>query len=162
MARTHEGELDGRGLRAGIVVSRFNSFVSERLLEGALDCLRRHGMDKDHIHVYRVPGAWEIPPVAARLARSQNRPDMVLCLGAVIRGETPHFDYVCAESSKGVARVAMDAEIPVAYGIVTADTVEQAVDRAGAKAGNRGFDAAMSALEMARLYRRIDSSEEGG
>jgi len=161
MARTHEGELDGRGLRAGIVVSRFNSFVSERLLEGALDCLKRHGTEEGNIEVYRVPGAWEIPPVAARLARSGSAPDMVICLGAVIRGETPHFDYVCAEASKGVARVALDADIPVAYGIITADTVEQAVDRAGAKSGNRGFDAAMTALEMARLYRRIDEAGKG-
>ena len=161
MARTHEGDLDGRGLRAGIVVSRFNSFVSERLLEGALDCLKRHGMAEEDAAVYRVPGAWEIPPVAARLARAESRPDMIICLGAVIRGETPHFDYVCAESSKGVARLSMEAEIPVAYGIITADTVEQAVDRAGAKAGNRGFDAAMTALEMTDLYRRIDGAEKG-
>jgi 6,7-dimethyl-8-ribityllumazine synthase len=161
MARTHEGELDGRGLRAGIVVSRFNSFVSERLLEGALDCLHRHGMEEDAIGVYRVPGAREIPPVAARLAAAEERPDMIVCLGAVIRGETPHFDYVCAESSKGVARLAMEADIPLAYGIITADTVEQAVDRAGAKSGNRGFDAAMTALEMARLYRRIDGDRKG-
>lgn len=155
MTRIHEGKLDGTGLKLAIVVSRFNSFLSERLLEGALDCLSRHGVDGDNVDVYRVPGAWEIPAVAARVAASADAPDAIVCIGAVIRGETPHFEYVAAESAKGIAQLALGTDIPVSYGILTADTVEQAIDRAGAKAGNRGFDAAMTALEMCDLYGTI-------
>ncbi len=154
MAWIHEGQLDGEGLKAALVVSRFNGFITSKLLEGATDCLLRHGVQDGDMDVFMVPGAWEIPAMAARLADSGGF-DMVICLGAVIRGETPHFDFVAAESAKGVAKAGMDAKIPVAYGIVTADTVEQAVDRAGAKSGNRGFDAALTALEMVNLYRQV-------
>lgn len=154
MAWIHEGQLDGEGLKAALVVSRFNGFITSKLLEGATDCLLRHGVQDEDMDVFMVPGAWEIPAMAARLAHSGGF-DMVICLGAVIRGETPHFDLVAAESAKGVAQAGMDAKIPVAYGIVTADTVEQAVDRAGAKGGNRGFDAALTALEMVNLYRQV-------
>lgn len=154
MAWIHEGQLDGEGLKAALVVSRFNGFITSKLLEGATDCLLRHGVQDEDMDVFMVPGAWEIPAMAARLADSGGF-DMVICLGAVIRGETPHFDFVAAESAKGVAQAGLGAKIPVAYGIVTADTVEQAVDRAGAKSGNRGFDAALTALEMANLYRQV-------
>lgn len=148
----HEGKLDGTGLKLAVVVSRFNNFLSERLLEGALDCLKRHGVSEDDVDVYRVPGAWEIPAAAARIAASADGPDAIVCVGAVIRGETPHFEYVAAESAKGIAQLALSCDIPITYGLLTADTVEQAIDRAGAKAGNRGFDAAMTALEMCDLY----------
>lgn len=164
MAWIHEGQLDGEGLKVALVVSRFNGFITSKLLEGATDCLLRHGVQDEDMDVFMVPGAWEIPAMAARLALSDGF-DMVICLGAVIRGETPHFDFVAAESAKGVAKAGMDAKIPVAYGIVTADTVEQAVDRAGAKSGNRGFDAALTALEMVNLYRQVygfsDLDEKG-
>lgn len=154
MTWTHEGKLKGSGLKPAVVVSRFNSFITGKLLEGALDCLERHGVDSDDIHVFRVPGAWEIPPLAVKVAETGNF-DCVVCLGAVIRGETPHFEYVSSESAKGVATAAMQTDVPVIYGIITADTVEQAVDRAGTKSGNRGFDAAMTALEMTSLYRHL-------
>jgi 6,7-dimethyl-8-ribityllumazine synthase len=159
MAWIHEGHLDGRKLGVAIVVGRFNGFITERLLEGALDCLERHGVDPEEIDVFRVPGAWEIPPVAGKLSLTGDY-DAVICLGAVIRGDTPHFEYVAAESAKGIASVAMNSDIPVIYGIITADSVDQAIDRAGAKSGNKGFDAAMTALEMAGLYRFIDGEVE--
>ncbi len=154
MARVHEGKLDGKGLKAALVVSRFNSFITSKLLEGAADCLLRHGVKDEDMDVFMVPGAWEIPATAAGLAGSGGF-DLVICLGAVIRGETPHFDQVAGETARGIGRVGMEAKVPVIYGIVTADTVEQAVDRAGAKGGNRGFDAAMTGLEMVSLYRKI-------
>ncbi len=138
-----------------LVVSRFNGFITERLVEGALDCLERHGVNPDDIDIFKTPGAWEIPAVASRVVLAGGF-DAVVCLGAVIRGDTPHFEYVAAESAKGIAALAAESEIPVIYGIITADSVEQAVDRAGAKSGNRGFDAAMTALEMAGLYRYLD------
>jgi 6,7-dimethyl-8-ribityllumazine synthase len=159
MAWIHEGQLDGDAIRPAIVVSRFNSFITKKLLDGALDCLERHGVETDDINVFWVPGAWEIPPVSVRLADTGNF-DCVICLGAVIRGETPHFEYVSSESAKGVAQSAMLSDVPVIYGIITADTVEQAVDRAGTKSGNKGFDAAMTALEMVGLYDLIIDIEE--
>jgi 6,7-dimethyl-8-ribityllumazine synthase len=154
MPKIIEGRLDAKGLKIGILVSRFNSFIGDRLVEGAVDALLRHGAEKDHLVVVRVPGAFEIPPVAKQMAASGNYHALV-CLGAVIRGSTPHFDYVSAEVSKGIAAVSMDAGIPVTFGVLTTDTLEQAIERAGSKAGNKGFDAAMAAIEMANLYKAI-------
>jgi 6,7-dimethyl-8-ribityllumazine synthase len=159
MAWIHEGQLDGEGIRPAIVVSRFNNFITKKLLDGALDCLERHGVDTDDINVFWVPGAWEIPPISLRIADTDDF-DCVICLGAVIRGETPHFEYVSAESAKGVAQAAMLTGVPVIYGMITADTVEQAVDRAGTKSGNKGFDAAMTALEMIGLYDLISDIDQ--
>jgi 6,7-dimethyl-8-ribityllumazine synthase len=161
MAWVHEGQLDGEGLRPAIVVSRFNGFITQRLLDGALDCLERHRVQTDDINIFWVPGAWEIAPMAVRLADTGEF-DCVICLGAVIRGETPHFEYVSAESAKGVAQAAIFSDVPVIYGIITADTLEQAVDRAGTKAGNRGFDAAMTAIEMTSLYEAVEDFEDEG
>ena len=149
-----EGELRAEGLRFAIIVSRFNSFITERLLAGATDALLRHGADPDRIDIIKVPGSWEVPMVAAEVAR-QHRYDAIICLSAVIRGETPHFDYVAGEAARGLAQVAADTGIPVGFGVLTTNTVEQAVDRAGAKSGNKGFDTAMSAIEMANLMRRL-------
>ncbi|MEN8686285.1 MAG: 6,7-dimethyl-8-ribityllumazine synthase [Desulfuromonadales bacterium] len=149
-----EGKLDAKGLRVGLLASRFNSFVSERLVEGAIDALLRHGGEQEDISVVRVPGAYEIPPTAKQMAES-GRYDAIVCLGAVIRGATPHFEYVSAEVSKGVASVAIDSGIPVTFGVLTTDTIEQAIERAGSKAGNKGFDAAMAAVEMANLYKAL-------
>ena len=154
MARTFEGQLTAAGLRFAIVVSRFNSFITERLLNGALDALARHGASTEAIDVVKVPGSWEVPLAAAEVAR-QHRYDAVICLSAVIRGETPHFDYVAGEAAKGVAQVAAETGVPVAFGILTTNTLEQAIDRAGAKGGNKGFDAAMTAIEMANLLRTL-------
>ena len=154
MSKVFEGQLSAAGLRFAIVVSRFNSFITERLLAGAMDALTRTGADAGQIDTVRVPGAWEIPLVAAELAR-QHRYDAVICLSAVIRGETPHFDYVAAEAAKGIAHAAAETGVPVAFGVVTANTMEQAIDRAGGKSGNKGFDAAMTAIEMANLMRAL-------
>ena len=154
MAQLIEGRMDASGLRFGIVVSRFNTFISERLLEGALDALRRHGADDDAITVVRVPGAFEIPLTAQRLAATGDH-DALICLGAVIRGATPHFDHVAAEVTKGIAAVGLARDLPIAYGILTTDTLEQAIERAGTKAGNKGADAAVTAIEMADLFRGI-------
>ena len=159
MTWIHEGKLDGTGIKPAVVVSRFNSFITKKLLDGALDCLERHGVNTDDINVFWVPGAWEIPPVSVRIADT-GKFDCVICLGAVIRGETPHFEYVSAESAKGVAQAAMLTDVPVIYGIITADTVDQAVDRAGTKSGNKGFDAAMTAIEMTALYEYVADLEE--
>ncbi|GHV26688.1 6,7-dimethyl-8-ribityllumazine synthase [Spirochaetia bacterium] len=148
------GTLNGTGKRFALVVSRFNDFITSRLLEGALDCFARHGGTEEDLTVVRVPGAFEIPLTAAKLAK-QGSYDAVICLGAVIRGSTPHFDYVAAEASKGIAQAGMASGIPVIYGVLTTDTIEQAVERAGTKAGNRGWDAMVSALEMAELFRNI-------
>jgi 6,7-dimethyl-8-ribityllumazine synthase len=153
--KTFEGKLDGAGLRVALVVGRFNNFFTDKLRDGAIDCLVRHGTPVESISVAYVPGSFEIPPTAARMAKT-GRFDAVICLGAIIRGDTPHFDYVAAEAAKGVAQVAMSAAVPVVFGIVTADTLEQAVERSGTKAGNKGWDAAMSALEMISLYKAID------
>lgn len=149
-----EGKLDAAGQKFGIVVSRFNSFISERLLEGAVDALVRHGAADGDITVARVPGAFEIPLTAKKLVAS-GKFDAVICLGAVIRGSTPHFDYVASEVSKGVAHVSLDAGIPVVFGVLTTDTIEQAVERAGTKAGNKGFDAAVTAIETVNLFKEI-------
>jgi 6,7-dimethyl-8-ribityllumazine synthase len=154
MPRVFEGQLSAAGLRFAIVVSRFNSFITDRLLAGALDALSRNGAADDAIDVMKVPGSWEVPLVAGEVAR-QHRYDAIICLSAVIRGETPHFDYVAAEAAKGVAHVAAETGIPVAFGVLTTNTLEQAIDRAGAKGGNKGFDAAMTAVEMANLLRTL-------
>ncbi len=149
-----EGNFNGDGLAIGIVASRFNEFITGKLIEGALDGLVRHGVDEKKITLVWVPGSFEIPAATQRLANS-GAYDAVICLGAVIRGETPHFDYVAAETSKGVAHVGLNAGIPVIYGVLTTDNVAQAVDRAGTKAGNKGFDAACSAIEMVNLYKQL-------
>jgi len=154
MPKIIEGKLDAKELRFGLLVSRFNSFVSDRLVEGAIDALLRHGAEKDDINIVRVPGAFEIPPTAKQMAES-GRYDAIVCLGAVIRGATPHFEYVSAEVSKGVASVSIDSGIPVTFGVLTTDTIEQAIERAGSKAGNKGFDAAVAAVEMANLYKAL-------
>jgi len=149
-----EGNLLGEGFKVGIVVSRFNDFITRRLLDGAVDALVRHGVKEEDIRAAYVPGAWEIPAVAARMASSNNY-DAVITLGAVIRGGTPHFEYVAAEASKGVAQAGMQSSIPVIFGVLTCDTVEEAIERAGTKAGNKGADAALAALEMTNLYRDL-------
>jgi 6,7-dimethyl-8-ribityllumazine synthase len=154
MPKFYEGKLDAKGLKIGIVVARFNSFIAERLLDGALDALIRHGADDKNIEVARVPGAFEIPLATARMAQS-GKYDALICLGAVIRGSTPHFDYVASEVSKGVAQVSLSSGLPVAFGVLTTDTIEQAVERAGTKAGNKGFDAAMTAIETANLLKGL-------
>ena len=149
-----EGNLDAKGLKFAILVSRFNSFITERLLGGALDALRRTGCDDNAIEIVKVPGSWELPLAAAELAR-QKRHDAIICLSALIRGETPHFDYIAAEAAKGLAQVSVETGVPVAFGVLTTNTLEQAIDRAGAKGGNKGYDAAMSAIEMANLLHRL-------
>ncbi len=154
MAVVIEGKLTGTGRRVAIVASRFNEFITARLIDGAMDALVRHGVLADDITLYRVPGAFEIPPVARKVVEAGHF-DGVLCLGAVIRGSTPHFDYVAAEVSKGVAHISMESGIPVLFGVLTTDTIEQAVERAGTKAGNKGFDAAVALLEMIDLYTRL-------
>jgi 6,7-dimethyl-8-ribityllumazine synthase len=158
MARTIEGQLAAGGLTFGIVVSRFNSLVTGRLLEGALDCLRRLGADEQKITVVHCPGSFEIPQVAQAMARS-GKYDALLCLGCVIRGETPHFDYIASEVTKGIAQVAMGLAIPVAFGVLTTDTLEQALERAGAKAGNKGWDAALTAVELAHVMKNIPGAK---
>jgi 6,7-dimethyl-8-ribityllumazine synthase len=152
--KTVEGKLDATGLKTAVVASRFNDFITNKLIEGAVDCLVRHGSAEGDITVIRVPGSFEIPTATARAAGS-GKYDAVVCLGALIRGQTPHFDYIASEVTKGVAQVSLDTGVPVAFGVITADTLEQAVDRAGAKAGNKGFEAALSAIEMADLLRQI-------
>jgi 6,7-dimethyl-8-ribityllumazine synthase len=149
-----EGNLDAKGLRFGIIVGRFNSFIGERLLEGALDALVRHGADDGQIDVARVPGAFEIPLAAKKLAES-GKYNALICLGAVIRGSTPHFDYVASEVSKGVASVSLESGVPVAFGVLTTDSIEQAIERAGTKSGNKGFEAAVTAIETANLLKRF-------
>ena len=150
--KTYEGKLIAQGLRFGIVVGRFNEFISSRLLSGAIDGLVRHGAEEADIEVSWVPGAFEIPLVAQKMAGSKKF-DAVICLGAVIRGSTPHFDYVANEMSKGIAKVSLDTGLPVIFGVLTTDTIEQAIERAGTKAGNKGYDAALTAIEMANLMK---------
>lgn len=150
MAKYIVGNLNGDGKKFGIVVSRFNSFIAERLLEGALDSLLRSGVADDDIEVARVPGAYEIPLVAQKMVKS-GRFDAVICLGAIIRGATPHFDFVANEAAKGIAQVSMDSGVPVMFGVLTTDNIEQAIERAGSKAGNKGSDCAVAALEMINL-----------
>lgn len=153
--QVYEGVLQGEGLRFAVVISRFNEFISSKLLSGAWDCLTRHGVGLNDIDVAWVPGAMEIPLVAKRMA-STRRYDAVICLGAVIRGSTPHFDYVAAEVAKGIAAVQLSEGVPVIFGVLTTDTIEQAVERAGTKAGNKGWDAALAAIEMGNLIRKLD------
>ncbi|MBJ6799944.1 6,7-dimethyl-8-ribityllumazine synthase [Geomonas propionica] len=154
MPKYLEGKLNAEGLKVGIIVGRFNSFIGERLLEGALDALLRHGGDDQNITVARVPGAFEIPLAAQKMAQTGNY-DALICLGAVIRGSTPHFDYVASEVSKGIAHVSLETGIPVAFGVLTTDTIEQAIERAGTKAGNKGFEAAVTVIETANLFREM-------
>ncbi|WP_429886382.1 6,7-dimethyl-8-ribityllumazine synthase [Geoalkalibacter halelectricus] len=154
MAKTIEGKLDATGLKFGLIVSRFNSFISDRLLEGAQDALVRHGAQAADLDIIRVPGAFEIPLVAQKAAAS-GRYDALICLGAVIRGSTPHFDYVSAEVTKGIAHVSLDSGLPVSFGVLTTDNLEQAIERAGTKAGNKGFEAAVGAVEMVNLLRNL-------
>jgi len=154
MGRIFEGQLSAAGLRFAIVVSRFNSFITERLHQGAMDALLRSGADPEMIDLVKVPGSWEVPLAAAEVAR-QKRHDAIICLSCVIRGETPHFDYVAGEAAKGISQVSSSTGIPVAFGVLTTNTLEQAIDRAGAKSGNKGFDAAMTAVEMANLLRAL-------
>jgi 6,7-dimethyl-8-ribityllumazine synthase len=154
MAKIVEGKIRADGLRFGIVVSRFNNFITERLLEGALDALRRNGAGEDAIEIYRTPGSFEIPAVVRQLLERDTY-DAIICLGAVIRGATPHFSYISAEVTKGIAQLSLQSAIPIAFGVITADTIEQAIERAGTKVGNKGWDAALSAIEMANLYRDL-------
>lgn len=158
MGHIYEGNLIGKGLKIGVVVSRFNEFITSRLLSGAQDALKRHGVAPEDVDIAWVPGAFEIPLIAQKMAVS-GRYDAVLALGAVIRGATSHYDYVCNEVSKGIARAELDSGIPVMFGVLTTDTIEQAVERAGTKAGNKGWDAAAGAIEMANLNRQISGQE---
>ncbi len=149
-----EGLLSAKGLKFGIVVGRFNNLITEKLLEGAIDCIKRHEGNEENITVVWVPGSFEIPLAAKKLAKSGNY-NAIICLGAVIRGATPHFDYVANEVTKGIALVGLETEVPIAYGILTTDTIEQAIERAGTKMGNKGFDAALTAIEMANLLKQL-------
>ena len=155
MPRVLEGQLSAEGFRFGIIVSRFNDFISSRLVEGAMDALLRHGATEEQVSVIKVPGAFEIPLTAKKLAES-GRYDAVICLGAVIRGSTPHFDYVAAEVSKGIASVSLESSIPVTFGVLTTDNLEQAIERAGSKSGNKGYDVAMAAIEMVNLFKELE------
>ena len=154
MVKTYEGQLNAKGLSFGIVVSRFNEFFSKKLLEGALDCLLRHGADEKAIAVAWVPGGFDIPLAAKKMADSPKY-DAVIALGALIRGNTPHFEYIAAEVTKGLASAAMESGKPVLFGVITTDTIEQAIERSGTKAGNKGFDAALAAIEMANLFKAL-------
>jgi 6,7-dimethyl-8-ribityllumazine synthase len=154
MVKSIEGKLKAEGLRFAIVASRFNDFISRRLIDGATDALLRHGADEKNIEIVRVPGSFEIPLVAKKVASSKKY-DAIICVGAVIRGATPHFEYISAEVAKGIAQVTLESEIPVAFGILTTDNIEQAIERAGTKSGNKGWDAALSAIEMANLLREL-------
>jgi len=154
MPKIIEGKIVAKGMKFGIVASRFNDFICGRLVEGAIDALTRSGADDKDIQIFKCPGAFELPLTAKKVAKS-GRFDAVICLGAVIRGATPHFDYISAEVSKGIANVGLDMEIPIAFGVLTTDTIEQAIERAGTKAGNKGWDAALSAIEMVDLFKKI-------
>ena len=156
--KVHQGNLSASGFRFAIVASRWNDFLTAKLVEGALDALERLGAEEDKVEIFKVPGSFEIPLTAQKVAQS-GRFDALICIGTVIRGDTPHFDFVAGEATKGVSNVAMQTGIPVLYGIVTADTLEQAINRAGVKAGNKGFDAAMSAVELVNLYKTMDNAE---
>lgn len=154
MPETIEGKIVARDMKFGIVASRFNDFICGRLIDGAVDALVRAGADLNDIRIYKVPGAFELPLTAKKLAKS-GRFDAIICLGAVIRGATPHFEYISAEVSKGIAVVGLETEIPVSFGVLTTDTIEQAIERAGTKAGNKGWDAALAAIEMVDLFRKL-------
>ena len=152
--KIYEGKLSAEGLKFGIVISRFNNFITEKLLEGALDALKRNGAQEEDIEAARVPGAWEIPAAASRMARS-DKYDAVICLGAVIKGATAHWQYISTQVTRGISAAGHESGIPVVYGVITPDTLEQAIERAGTKAGNKGFDAAMAAIEMANLFKEL-------
>lgn len=152
--RIIEGNLVAKDIKVGVVVGRFNEFIVSKLLGGALDGLKRHGVNEDNVDVAWVPGAFEIPLIAKKMANTKKY-DAVICLGTVIKGATPHFDYVCAEASKGIASVSLSSELPVVFGILTTDTIEQAIERAGTKVGNKGYDAAVTAIEMANLIKQF-------
>ncbi len=154
MAKIIQGDLSGKGLKLGIVAARFNDFITSRLLDGALDALQRHGVAEGDIEIVRVPGSYEIP-LAAKMMAQTKKYSAVICLGAVIRGATPHFEYVSAEVSKGVAAVSLETGLPVIFGVLTTDTIEQAIERAGTKSGNKGWDAAISAIEMANVVKQM-------
>ena len=154
---TYEGKLNGKGLKFGLVVGRFNELISGRLYEGAIDCLRRHDVADGDVDAAWVPGAFEMPLVAKRLAES-GKYDAVICLGAVIRGSTPHFDYVAGEAAKGIAKISLDTGVPVVFGVLTTDTIEQAIERAGTKAGNKGVDAALAAVELVSLGHALEEA----
>ena len=153
--RQIEGVLGAADIRFALVVSRFNDFIGQKLVEGAVDCIRRHGGSEEQITIYRCPGAFELPMVAKKVALSGNY-DAIITLGAIIRGSTPHFDVIAAEATKGIAQVSLDTGVPVAFGVLTTENLEQAIERAGTQAGNKGFDAAMTAIEMVNLYRQIE------
>jgi 6,7-dimethyl-8-ribityllumazine synthase len=155
---THQGRLNAEGFRFALIASRWNDFITARLTEGALDALNRLGATADSVELYKVPGSFEIPLLALRLASSKKY-DAVICLGTIIRGQTPHFEYIAGAVTKGIAQAGMQTGVPVVYGIVTADTLEQAIDRAGVKAGNKGFEAAMSAVELVNLYKAVTSDK---
>lgn len=152
--KTFEGELQAKGLKFGIVLSRFNEFITAKLLDGSIDALLRHGAKQDDIEIVKVPGSFEIPMVARKMAL-KGAYNAIICLGTVIRGATPHFEYIAAEVSKGIASASMETGVPIAFGIITCDTIEQAVERAGTKSGNKGWDAAMTAIEMAQLLKKL-------
>ncbi len=154
MAKNLEGKLIAKGLKFGIVVSRFNHFISDRLLDGALDAVRRNGGDEENCVIVRVPGSFEIPLAAKKLAKT-GKYDAIICLGSVIRGATPHYAYIATEVTKGIAMTSLESEIPIAFGVLVTDTIEQAIERAGTKVGNKGFDAAMTAIEMANLMKEM-------
>ena len=156
--KIHQGRLNADGFRFAVVASRWNDFLTSRLVEGALDALERLGAAEKAVELFRVPGSFEIPLLARKLAAS-GKWDAVLCLGTIIRGQTPHFEYIAGEVTKGIAQAGMETDVPVVYGIVTADTLEQAIDRAGVKAGNKGFEAAMSAVELVNLYKEVGSGQ---
>jgi 6,7-dimethyl-8-ribityllumazine synthase len=154
----HQGRLNAEGFRFALIASRWNDFITARLVEGALDALERLGADEKSVELYKVPGSFEIPLLALKLASSEKY-DAVICLGTIIRGQTPHFEYIAGEVTKGIAQAGMQTGVPVIYGIVTADTLEQAIDRAGVKLGNKGFEAAMSAVELVNLYKAVASGK---
>lgn len=159
MPKVVEGQLTAEGFRFAIIVSRFNDFISSRLLDGAMDALVRHGCREEEVSVIKVPGAFEIPLAAKKLAAS-SRYDAIICLGAVIRGATQHHEYVAAEASKGIASVALESDVPVMFGVLTTDNLEQAIERAGSKSGNKGYETAMGAIEMANLFRKLAEIDE--
>lgn len=158
MPKILEGKIDAKGLKFGLVVSRFNNFINDHLLDGALDALTRNGAEEKDLSIIKVPGAFEIPLAAKKMAGS-GRYDAVICLGCVIRGATPHFEYISAEVTKGIAKVSLESDIPVSFGVITADNLEQAIERAGTKAGNKGWDAAISAIEMINLFKTMGAKE---
>jgi len=158
MSKFFEGNLNAKGFKFGIVLSRFNSFIGDKLLDGALDALTRHGCNENDIEIYKVPGAFEIPVTAKKLAISKKY-NAVICLGAVIRGATPHFDYIASEVAKGIAQSSLETMVPISFGVLTVDNIEQAIERAGTKSGNKGFEAAASAIEMANLFKESSSGK---